>query len=167
MESLLYSLAAYLSGSSDETLNKKLAKLIRLRPKDLTDVDVVLPTIDVWKKCIESEELSTSKFEELLRTLSDKDTLLSVNSAVPNPWKISKISLQNDKVVMKLDRAFVMKQVLPKILIQGHRFESPLRRKTVKIVNCEMTSQQNNQTTSVFSQLSEVRSNQVQLSVFL
>ena len=63
MENLLDSLAAYLSGSSEETLNKKLSKLIRLRPKDLTDVDVVLPTIEVWKKCIEGEKLSTSTFE--------------------------------------------------------------------------------------------------------
>jgi hypothetical protein len=159
METILNALAVYLSGSADPDLIQKLSKLIRFRPKDLPEADIVLPTLEVWKKCIGDEEFSLANFEGLLGTENDK--LNSVNTAVPNPWRFSKIFLQNEKILIKCDRPFLMGNYLPQLLNDGrHKFESLYHAKTVKIVNCEL-SLSNNQQSAVFCQLSEVRCNQV------
>ena len=158
MEILLDSLAAYLSGSTNPILIRKLSKLIRLSPKEFQNVDVVLPPIDIWKKCLEKEEFCFSNFEALLGT--GNASLANLNEAVPSSWKFCNVIVQNEKVLLKMDRSFVMENFLKKILTEGHKFESATNRKTVKIVNCEL-SQNNNQSTAVFSQLSEVRCNQV------
>ena len=160
METILDALAVYLSGSTDPALINKLSKLIRFRPKDLPEADIVLPTLEVWKKCIADEELSLTNFENLLGTENDNH-MNSVNSIVPNPWRFSKIFHQNEKILMKCDRPFLMGNFLPQLLNDGrHKFESLAHPKTVKIVNCEL-SLSNNQQSAVFCQLSEVRCNQV------
>ncbi len=159
MEAILGALAVYLSGSTDPVLINKLSKLIRFRPKDLPEADIVLPTLEVWKKCIADEELSLTKFEDLLGT--ENDNLNLVNSSVPNPWRFSKIFQQNEKISMKCDRPFLMSNFLPQLLKSGrHTFEPLPHPKSVKIVNCEL-SMTNNQQSAVFCQLSEVRCNQV------
>ena len=160
MELLLDSLAAYLSGSADPILIRKLSKLIRLSPKEFPDADVVLPPLQVWKKCLDSEELSVENFEALM--LSDNDSLAKINKSVASCWKFCNVILQNEKVLLKMDRPFVMNNLLQKILKEGHTFESTMTttdRKTVRIVNCELSLSDHQST--VFSQLSEVRCNQV------
>ena len=159
---MLKCLAAHFSQSDDEALLERLSKLIRSSPKDDKDVDLVLPTLQVWKKCLGGEAplASIESFEALLEAGDDLQRLERLNSASASSsdWRFSKVSVKNEKILAKLDRAFVIGQFLPILAQEGHRFMPLPGRGRVRVVNCELSQ---NQDSGAFSQLSEIRCNQV------
>ena len=164
MEPLLKSLAAHLSQSDDQAMAERLCKLIRPSPKDDKEVDLVLPTLQVWKKCLgnEAAAASSEKLEALVEAVDDLQRLEALNSAslTSSDWRFSKVSVKNEKVLAKLDRAFVISHFLPILIKEGHRFMPLPSRGRVQVVNCELSQHQDS---GAFSQLSEIRCNQVNL----
>ena len=154
MENLSHSLAAYLS--SDPRLVEKINKLIRFSPKENKDFDIFIPPLEVLKKCHDSEEGFADHIEHLLR--ANGENLDILNSSISEKWKFSKLSILKEKILLKLDRGFVMQQFLPTLLNNGHQFEAPLIGKRVMVVNCELSP---NNHSRIYSQLAEVRCNQV------
>jgi hypothetical protein len=96
----------------------------------------------------------------LLESGDDLQRLEALNSLslVSSDWRFSKVSVKNDKVMTKLDRAVVICQFLPVLIKEGHKFMPLPGRGRVLVVNCELSQ---NQESGVFSQLSEIRCNQV------
>ena len=167
MEPLLKCLAAHLCQSEDAAVVDRLSKLIRPSPKDDKDVDLVLPTLQVWKKCLGNEAPATSvkNFEALLEAGDDLERLEMLNSAseVSSEWRFSKVSVKKEKILAKLDRVAVVSQFLPVLAREGHGFMPLPGRGRVRVVNCELSQHQDS---GAFSQLSEIRCNQVR-SLFL
>jgi hypothetical protein len=158
METLLQCLATHLGQSSDPDLILRICKLIRFSPKDFDGVDVVLPPLQVLKKCLEGEELNVKNYEALLGT--ELANLALLNDAVSCEWRFSDISVKSEKILLRLDRSFVLSQQMKRLALEGHRFEARPDRRRVRIVNCELSLSSGCQT-SVYSQLAEVRCNQV------
>lgn len=151
MDPFLQSVTSHLSGLDDKDLTRTLSKLVRLKiGKESCDIE--LPKTEVWKKCYDVEPFVN--YQRLLNNMPG--TLEALNSCLPRPWSVAEVKLGGDQAYLKLDRSSLFNYFIPHVLRHGITFKSDSR-KRVKIVNHEMN---HNQSPS-FSQLSELRSNQV------
>jgi hypothetical protein len=160
MEIFKENLISYIAGGpQEESVVERTSRLINKSEK--SDFDFTFPGAskkDTWEKCFGKEGKKCS-FDGLFKIEQEPNDPGFSNSFI---WPISEIQVNNDLVFLKLDRNYVFTSIIKEIYTDGIAVPKVENKTNICLVNCELTR---NSTQNTFSQLNQLRVNQICLAL--